>query len=185
MASLLCTFVQAILLTSLEATLPLYLHEQFSYGSAQTALTFTALMIPSLFSPVVGKKPYPVLASPSQTNLPNPETGKLCNRFGNRSVLAIAFLGTGITIILLRLPTSHDTANQAGMIVLLTCVGFAINSVLTPIMTEIFQTVEQIEEAQPGCLGENGAFAQSVGKYPFSQLPLLVSAHCVTSVWPL
>ena len=31
-------------------------------------------------------------------------------------------------------------------------------------MTEIFHTVERIEESKPGCLGVNGAFAQSVSE---------------------
>lgn len=44
-------------------------------------------------------------------------------------------------------------------------------------MTEIFHTVERIEEKKPGCLGVNGAFAQSV-----SEALSIFSSHFVLTL---
>ena len=53
--SLVCAFVQAFLMASIEATLPLRLRELFDYGSAATGVIFLALLLPSVLAEVIGK----------------------------------------------------------------------------------------------------------------------------------
>ena len=55
--SLVCAFVQAFLMASIEATLPLRLRELFDYGSAATGVIFLALLLPSVLAEVIGKIP--------------------------------------------------------------------------------------------------------------------------------
>ncbi len=55
MISISCAFVQAFLITSLEATLPLRLNELFTFGPGKSGLTFITLMLPSLLAPLIGK----------------------------------------------------------------------------------------------------------------------------------
>lgn len=55
MISLACAFVQAFLVSSLEATLPIRLGTIFGYGSGESGLMFMTLMIPTILAPLIGK----------------------------------------------------------------------------------------------------------------------------------
>jgi hypothetical protein len=54
LAALWAGMAEATLLTSLEASLPLYTHENFHFGSVGAGLIFLAIVVPALFAPLVG-----------------------------------------------------------------------------------------------------------------------------------
>lgn len=65
-------------------------------------------------------------------------------------------------LILLRLPTHKDIPNQVGMLGDLLLIGTAMCMIMTPVLTEIFVAVEDLEEQKPGRFGPYGAYAQAV-----------------------
>jgi hypothetical protein len=66
-------------------------------------------------------------------------------------------------LILLRL-IDHDSVRQIVLLcALLLLVGLGAAMALTGIYTEYSKICDAIEAAQPGCLGENGGYAQSYG----------------------
>ncbi|KAL1860222.1 hypothetical protein Plec18170_002173 [Paecilomyces lecythidis] len=74
--------------------------------------------------------------------------------------------GTGLAFIPLVLPTFFspviDTLDQIGMFCDLLLIGTAMCMIMTPVLTEIFVAVEDLEEEKPGRFGPYGAYAQAV-----------------------
>lgn len=52
-----CAIVQATMMSSFEVTLPLHLRDIFNYDSKGTGLAFIPLVLPTFFSPVIGRLP--------------------------------------------------------------------------------------------------------------------------------
>ncbi|EPE28639.1 MFS general substrate transporter [Glarea lozoyensis ATCC 20868] len=140
MISLVCAFVQALLVASIEATLPIRLKAIFGYGSGQSGLMFMTLMIPSVLAPLIGY---------------------FCGRFGNAIIALSGYLVCGTAAILLRLSDHNDTESKIVLIILLVMIGIAMCMIMTPVLTEVFAAVEELEEESPGRFGQYGAFAQA------------------------
>jgi hypothetical protein len=68
----------------------------------------------------------------------------------------------GTAAILLRLSDHNDTKSKVVLIVLLVMIGIAMCMIMTPVLTEVFAAVEELEEESPGRFGQYGAFAQAV-----------------------
>lgn len=64
--------------------------------------------------------------------------------------------------ILLRLPKSHTVLDQVAMFGDLSFIGIAMCMIMTPVLTEIFIAVDDLENQKPGRFGPYGAFAQAV-----------------------
>lgn len=88
--------------------------------------------------------------------------GYVCNRVGNRTVAFFGYILCGLTLILLRFPTHKDTLDQIGMFGDLLLIGTAMCMIMTPVLTEIFVAVEDLEEEKQGRFGPYGAYAQAV-----------------------
>jgi hypothetical protein len=72
----------------------------------------------------------------------------------------------GTAAILLRLSDQNDTMNKAVLIIVLIFIGFAMCMIMTPVLTEVFAAVEELDQASPGRFGQYGAFAQAVSNEP-------------------
>ncbi|KAI1869305.1 uncharacterized protein JN550_005935 [Neoarthrinium moseri] len=144
LVSLGCTLVQAITMTAFEVTLPLHLYETPGYTMLDTGLVFIPIMVPALLSPVIGH---------------------ICTRLGNRPVVLTGYLVCGTMLILLRLHTSSDTVHDMGLHVALAFIGLAMCMVMTPVLSEVFAAVEDLEREKPGRFGAYGAFAQAYGLF--------------------
>ena len=64
--------------------------------------------------------------------------------------------------MLIGIPEQNDVPVQVAILTLLTLVGLAFTMILTPVLTEIYLTVEEIENSAPGSFGQSGALAQAV-----------------------
>ncbi len=68
----------------------------------------------------------------------------------------------GAATILLRLPANDNMSSKVILTIDLTIIGITMAMIMTPVLTEIFVAVEDLEEQQPGRFGPYGAFAQAV-----------------------
>ena len=134
------TTVFAILLTSLDAVLPLYVKETFQWSPQNAGLIFLAPAAPSFLGPVIG------LAS---------------DFFGPKWVATSGLLLAIVAEVLFRL-VRDDTLNQKVLlVVLLTLLGIATDMIITPIMADITMVVER--KSRNGRFGTAGAYAQAYG----------------------
>ncbi|KAJ9236033.1 hypothetical protein DTO212C5_8345 [Paecilomyces variotii] len=143
---LVCAIVQAITMSSFEVTLPLHLRDIFNYDPKGAGLAFIPLMVPAFFSPAIGY---------------------VCDRVGNKIVAFLGYILCAVALVLLRLPTHKDTLNEVGMFGDLLMIGTAMCMTMTPVLTEIFVAVEDLEEQKPGRFGPYGAYAQAYGLFEF------------------
>ncbi|KAH7324582.1 major facilitator superfamily domain-containing protein [Stachybotrys elegans] len=145
--NLVCAFVQAVTMSSLEVTLPIHLKEVAGYEPFSTALVFIPLMLPAFLSPLIGW---------------------MCNKVGNRPVASSGYVICGVFMILLRLHQGDDTLETIGIFTGLALIGIAMCMIMTPVLSDIFDAVEELENEKPGRFGEYGAFAQAYGLFEFS-----------------
>ncbi|KAI9677962.1 MAG: hypothetical protein M1822_008070 [Bathelium mastoideum] len=144
LAGLWACLVQATLLTSFDAILPLFVRNTFGWTSTGAGLIFLAIVAPTFLSPI---------------------SGYLSDRYGPRWIVFAGFLFATPFLILLRYVT-HDSLNQKVLLcALLFLIGFGITLVFAPITAEITYVVEAKERKQPGLFGANGATAQAYGLF--------------------
>ncbi|KAL8736331.1 MAG: hypothetical protein Q9181_002485 [Wetmoreana brouardii] len=142
LAAILGDFVESLVFTELESTLPLYIKTVFAYDSSKIGLIFLTLALPSFGAPFVGF---------------------LSDRYGAKTMVSLGFFLAAFFCGALRL-ISHDTAGQAALLcVILSAIGVALVMVLTPVFAEAKAVVDKVEKEKPGVFGENGAYAQAFG----------------------
>ena len=142
LAAILGDFMQSVVLTGLESTLPLRIKLLFSYNSQLVALVF----LPLSLAPLLG-----------------PFFGHLSDRFGAKIMVCSGFLLTAPLLVLLRLVDHHDEGQVALLCVLLLLVGVALNMILTPVFSEATYVVDEIVAKDPTVFGERGAYARAFG----------------------
>ncbi|KAK8006871.1 hypothetical protein PG989_000861 [Apiospora arundinis] len=147
LVNLTCALVQAVTMSAFEATLPIHLQETSGFDTLITALIFIPLMVPAFFSPIIGV---------------------LCERLGNRPIAATGYIICGVMLVLLRFHDRHDTLHEVAGAVDLSFIGVAMCMIMTPVLSDIFGSVEELEEETPGRFGPYGAFAQAYGLFEFS-----------------
>jgi MFS family permease len=136
-------FVQAHLLTSFDAVLPLFVKHTFGWNSRGAGLVFLALVIPSFISPAIGW---------------------LSDRHGPRWYAAGGYLLCIPVLILLRLVTHDDLGQKVLLCVLLALLGAFLMLFEIPFWVEIVWVVEQKCKEDPHYdSGGKGAFAQAYG----------------------
>ncbi|PNS18284.1 Quinidine resistance protein 1 [Sphaceloma murrayae] len=137
--------VQAILLTSYDSTLPLFVRDTFGWNAIGAGLIFLPVTLPAFLAPVIGWT---------------------ADRFGARYLATAGFLLGAPCIILQRLVDSNTLHQKVLLCALLALLGVALNLVLTPLMAEITYSVEATVQKRPkGFLGEKGAYAQAYGLF--------------------
>lgn len=147
LAALFGCFVQSTSLAAFESTLPLFVKDTFSWSPTAAGLIFICLVIPALFSPIVGH---------------------MSDRYGSRTITTTGLIGSVPFWVLLRLVT-HDSIRQKVLLcALITIIGSCLTLVAAPLMAEIDHTLTMEEKMRPGILGKRGAAAQGFGLFNFA-----------------
>ncbi|KAK6412573.1 hypothetical protein LTR95_017953 [Oleoguttula sp. CCFEE 5521] len=164
-------FIQASLLTSFDATLPLFVKNTFGWNSIGAGLIFLPICVPTFIGPVVGA---------------------LSDKHGPRWYAVAGFLLCCPFLILLRLVGHNSMEQKVLLCALLALIGFALTLALTPMMAEItYAVVAKEARHPPGYFGKNGAFAQAYSLFNMAWAggclvgPLLAGLVVNASGWPL
>ena len=142
LTAILGDFMQSLILTGLEAILPLRIKTVFHYNSQDVAFVFLILAIPYAAGPI---------------------TGKLGDVYGPKAIVSSGFAALMPLVILLRLVDHHEVGQVALLCVLLLAIGIALNMVLTPVWSDTIYLVDEKSKQDPGIFGERGAYAQAFG----------------------
>jgi MFS family permease len=130
-------------MVAFDGVLPVYVKELFGFDSKQVSLTFLALTVPMLLSPVFGA---------------------LVDKMGSTKWPAVAGLLLSIPgLVLLRLVRKDTKWDLIVLILLLIELGIAFAVAIPPLAAEIMHVVEDIEDKAPGIFGPNGATGQAYG----------------------
>jgi len=147
LASLWGCLIQASLLTSFDAILPIFVRDTFGWDSTGAGLIFLPVVVPSFMGPIIGW---------TSDKYPN----------GARWLATIGFIAASPILILMRL-VSYDSMKQKVLLcALLALLGLTLTMVLVPLMAEITYAVEATAKKRPkGFLGDKGAYAQAYGLF--------------------
>ncbi|KAJ4264798.1 hypothetical protein NW762_005041 [Fusarium torreyae] len=138
-AALWGTFVQALINTALESTLPLLTHEIFGWDSIGAGLIFLPVILPSFLGPVVGM---------------------IGDRYGPKWLASFGFLFATPFVVCLRFVDENTIQDKVLLCGLLVGVGITMACIFGPLMAEITWSV-QGEDGTEGA----GQIAQAYGLY--------------------
>ncbi|KAL3419891.1 vesicular amine transporter [Phlyctema vagabunda] len=151
-------FVQAIIIASLDATLPILVSRLFRWNSLGAGLIFLPNVLPSIADPF---------------------WGYLTDRYGVRLTAVLGFLLMSPVLIAMRF-VSQDTATDKVLLCgLLFPIGVFLDLSTPALLVELEELVSAKEEERPGFFGRGGAFAQVFGLYSMSQAAGMI----VGSLW--
>ncbi|OJD35373.1 mfs general substrate transporter [Diplodia corticola] len=153
-ASLWSTLVVSILMSSLDAVIPLYVRQTFHWGPTGAGLIFLPVVIPSFLAPAFGR-----LADHHQRGA---ATTCSCSP---RWLTAAGFVAACPCWVLARLVVRDALAHKALLCALLAGLGVALAAVMPCVMAEITLVVAEKERAVPGRFGKMGAYAQAYGLF--------------------
>ncbi|PNY29030.1 MFS-type transporter [Tolypocladium capitatum] len=144
--ALLLSFVQALLISTFDATLPTEAKSLFGFTSLKTGLLFIAL-----------DAPYLSLAHVA---------GSAVDRYGTRIPAVVGFAFLVPCLALLRLPSEGLLAGTSNVV--LYCVILAFNGVGlaiigSPSFVQVSDVMQRYDNANPGFFGRNGPYAQLYG----------------------
>ncbi|QIW97745.1 hypothetical protein AMS68_003263 [Peltaster fructicola] len=141
LSALFACLVQSTLLTSFDATLPLFVKDTFGWDSIGAGLIFLPLVVATFLGPIAGT---------------------LSDKYGPRWFATIGFIIGCPFLILLRLVDHNSLGQKILLCALLALIGVALTLMLTPILAEMTYIVAEKERTRPpGYFGRNGAYAQS------------------------
>ena len=159
-AALYGCLVNTILVSAMDAVLPIFVKQTFHWLPGATGAIFLNLTIPSLIGPFIGM---------------------ISDKYGVRLVSVIGFIFAAVGVVFLALIQHADTASKiiacfllflVGMLALksnsvvehylkLTMrVGIGLNTSLTPLVTEIPRIVKALQEDKPEVYGDISAVAE-------------------------
>ncbi|KKY25949.1 putative mfs transporter [Diplodia seriata] len=147
-SSLWSTLVVSILMSSLDAVLPLYVRARFNWSSTGAGLIFLPVVIPSFLAPAFGA-------------------------LADRGLCAPRYLAAGGALVAcpcwvcLRFVDTTGEALRAKVVlcVLLAVLGAALAAIMPCVMAEITHVVRAKEAKRPGAFGKTGAYAQAYGLF--------------------
>ena len=131
------------LMIAFDGVLPIFIKENYGFNSQQTSLTFLALTIPMLLSPIFGE----LTDRLESTKWP--------------AVCALALCVPGL--LLLRLIGGKGNDDLGFLIALLLEIGLSFAIGFPPFAAEVMLVVDAMEKENPGVFGPNGAAAQAYG----------------------
>ncbi|KAF1988644.1 MFS general substrate transporter [Aulographum hederae CBS 113979] len=156
--------VQAALLTSFDAVVPLFTHNVFGWDSIGAGLIFLTITIPFVIGPVVGA---------------------LSDKYGPRWLATAGFIMACPFLVLLRLVHENTVKQKVLLCALLAMIGTALNLTLPPTMAEVSYIValkeEQSKKLNNGksVFGDKGAYAQA-----YALFNMAYAAGCVVGpIW--
>ncbi|KAJ4018925.1 hypothetical protein NW766_002625 [Fusarium irregulare] len=138
LAALWGTFVQALINTALESTLPLLTHEIFGWDSIGAGLIFLPLILPSFLGPVVGM---------------------IGDRYGPKWLASFGFLFATPFVTCLMFVDENTIQDKILLCGLLTGVGITMACIFGPLMAEITWSVQGDDDTG------GGQIAQAYGLY--------------------
>ncbi|OMP82586.1 putative MFS-type transporter [Diplodia seriata] len=149
-SSLWSTLVVSILMSSLDAVLPLYVRARFNWSSTGAGLIFLPVVIPSFLAPAFGA-------------------------LADRGLCAPRYLAAGGALVAcpcwvcLRFVDDDIDGDalkaKVVLCVLLAVLGVALAAIMPCVMAEITHVVRAKEAKRPGAFGKTGAYAQAYGLF--------------------
>ncbi|KAL1999019.1 hypothetical protein VTN02DRAFT_5175 [Thermoascus thermophilus] len=138
--ALFATMVGAVVITSFESTLPLFVTQQFHWDSMGAGLIFLAFSLPTLSGSLIGD---------------------WIDRGASPFTGPVAISIEGIALLSLRFVSSNTTVSKAVLVGLLPIIGLAITIVGVTQMTNLCLAAGEVEERHPdkGERGKGLAFA--------------------------
>ncbi|KAH8589822.1 major facilitator superfamily domain-containing protein [Bisporella sp. PMI_857] len=154
-AALLISFVQAVLLGSIDATVPIVSQEYYNFSSLQAGLMFLPIGIANLtFGPLLGW---------------------CVDRFGTKRVAVLVYLYLVPVLISFRLAKPGGVSEVAVYETLLALAGIGVAGMGAPSVVEASTVVQKYHQANPDFFGEHGPYAQLYSlSYLFFSLGLTV-----------
>ena len=143
-AALWACVVQGTLTTAFDSVIPLFVQRVFGWGPTASGLSFLALVLPTLLSPLVGWAG---------------------DRYGPRWFAVSSFILAVPFWVLLRLVTHNSLEQKVLFFALLALIGVALTLSMPILLAEIAYIVEEKERENPGRYGPNGAYASGYGLF--------------------
>jgi MFS family permease len=163
LVSLLGCFVQSNALGAFDSVLPLYVKTTFHWTSTGAGLIFICLVIPALFSPIVGI---------------------VSDRFGSRTITTVGLAGALPFWVVMRFVTYDSIGQKVLLCALLFGIGTCMTFVMAPLMADLDHAVELEGKKRPDSFGKRGAAAQGFGLFNFAYaVGTLVGPLWATFVW--
>jgi MFS family permease len=141
------TFAATTLIASLDAVLPIFIRDTFSWGPQGAGLIFIPVVLPTFLSPYVGA---------------------LTDKYGAKWIVGSAFILGCPVWVLLRLVTHAGVAQAVLLCGLLTLLGVTTTLAGSPLMAEITFAVQRQSHDQPGGSTPRSAVAQAYALYSLS-----------------
>jgi MFS family permease len=143
-AALVCSLLQAALLTSFDSVLTIHAANVFNWSSTGAGLLFLPVVIPGFLAPLFGW---------------------LSDKFGGRYFVTVGFLCACPPLVCLRFVNENTIKDKVLLCALLAVTGLFLAITFPPIMAEISSVVEAKEKSMlarghPG-FGKGGAYAQA------------------------
>ncbi|KAF7585452.1 hypothetical protein BBP40_010891 [Aspergillus hancockii] len=137
-------FIIALLLSSFDSVLPLFVQGTFGWQQSGQGLIFLPLIVPHVFEPI---------------------TGFIIDNFprSSRYITAGSFLTSALLLILLRLVTDNSIHHKFLLCAILALLGLCFAVALPPLDLEVFHAVKAKEGQDPNASGQGGDIALAYG----------------------
>ncbi|KGO63852.1 Major facilitator superfamily domain, general substrate transporter [Penicillium italicum] len=139
-AALYGSLINTILVSAMDAVLPILIKQTFHWYSGATGAIFLNLTLPSLIGPFVGL---------------------VSDKYGVRLISGLGFMLAAVAVASLALIQHDDTTNKVMACVLLSFVGIGLNTSLTPLVAEIPRIVNTIQEDNSDIYGAKSAITEA------------------------
>jgi MFS family permease len=150
--------IVALLLTSFDSVLPLYVNSIFQWDSTGAGLIFLPICLPSFLEPLIGR---------------------LGDKIGVRWIVVGGFVSALPFFVLLRLVTYDSLSQKVLLCVLLFLLGLSVSLVMPPLMAEVTLIVSDREREEPGIFGDKSAFAQAYALFNMAY----AAGTCLGPLW--
>lgn len=129
LAALWATLIEAVVMTSFDSTIPLFVSSTFGWDSIGAGLVFLPLVLPTFASPIAGA---------------------LSDRYGPKWMATAGFLIVTPFLICLRFVEEDTLRHKIMLCGLLVGVGIGVTLVFSPVMVEISWAVEEdLDDDEP------------------------------------
>lgn len=146
LAALFLAFVQALILGSYDATLPIEVSEEFGFSSLQAGAMFLPALIPGLFVA--------------------PLAGAAVDKYGTRFVAVSGYILCALCLALLRVPAMDLVSRERNILLfcgILVLNGICLAIIATPGVVESQNVVESFVKKSPEVFGPSGPYGQLFG----------------------
>jgi MFS family permease len=139
-AALTIAFVQALLLGSIDATVPIVSHEYFNFSSLQAGLMFLPLGVANLTA--------------------GPFLGWYVDKLGTKKISVLVYLYLVPVLISFRFAKPGGASQVAVYEIMLGLLGIGVAGMGAPSIVEASTVVQKYHQANPDFFGDHGPYAQ-------------------------